>query len=1141
MAEGGSDLGRVGETPAMPEALPKEPAQAPDQKPVKKPVKKRRRTGLFGRLILLFIVAGLALGAPSLSGKPIPLPVWAVAEIEARLNTALEPSFPNGSVALGAVELVVDSRWLPEFRLDDVRVLKAGGEALLTLPEVALSLDGRGLLSGEARVKTLRIVGAHLVVVRDVEGRLDISMGGGGSAPQIRNFSDLFGALDRVLASPALKTLTVIEAEALAISLTDRRSGRDFDLGDGRLTLENGETALSGELAVSLQGSGGLPGRAVLTVVSEKGSKSARISARIDQIAAQDVAAQAALLTPLAVLDAPISGRLQAGLDATGITALEAELEIGAGALHPTDAAQPVAFDHASLAMRYDPAQGRVVLSRMEVASRTLRAKASGQAYLMGADGVRISGPLTGALPAAFLTQIRFDEVMIDPEGVFAEPVRFSAGALEVRLHLNPFLAEIGQFSLAEDQRRLSLKGRIGADAAGWAASVDLALNEIAHDRLIALWPKTLLPKTREWVGKNLLKARVYDVEAALRLQPGQEPRLHLGYSFADADVRFLATLPPIQNGIGYSTIDGVTYTMVMSQGQVTAPVGGEIDVAGSVFKVVDVTQKPARAEITLATKSSLTAALSLLDLPPFNFMTKADRPVDLGEGVAEIDTRLKLPLQKKIALADVSYEVSGTVRQFSSAKLVPKRVITADSLSVTATPKGLAITGAGRLGEVPFDVTYAQGFGAAEKGRAKIAGEVVLSQAVAEEFGLGLPKGMVSGKGGAEVAIDLVKGQPGQMRLSSNLNGIGLSIPEVGWSKPAGSTGGLEAEVTLGQVPRVDRLALNAAGLKTEGVVTMRAGGGLDKARFDRVTLDKWLDATVELTGRGTGKAVGIAVTGGSVDMRFMPSAEERRAGKSGQGAGPLTLALDRLIVTSTIALHGFDGKFSLTGGLNGDFVASVNGAAAVRGTVVPHKNGTAVRLTSENAGATVAAAGVFQSARGGTLDLTLTPRSEPGEYDGKLYVRNVRVKNANVLAELLNAVSVVGILEQLNGSGLVFSDVEGVFRLTPKAVEVTRGSAVGASLGVSMAGVYQSGNGQLAMQGVISPVYMLNGIGSVMTKRGEGVFGFNYDLRGTADDPSVNVNPLSILTPGFFREIFRGKAPVLGEGPPPAEEKKN
>ena len=150
-------------------------------------------------------------------------------------------------------------------------------------------------------------------------------------------------------------------------------------------------------------------------------------------------------------------------------------------------------------------------------------------------------------------------------------------------------------------------------------------------------------------------------------------------------------------------------------------------------------------------------------------------------------------------------------------------------------------------------------------------------------------------------------------------------------------------------------------------------------------------------------------------------------------------------------------------------------------------------------------------------------------GAYDGRVRIGNIRVRNANVLAELLNAISVVGLLEQLDGAGLVFNEAEGELILTPRAVQVTRGSAIGASLGVSMAGVYQTGSGKLDMQGVVSPIYLLNGIGSVLTRKGEGLFGFDFRLRGTAGAPDVQVNPLSILTPGMFRELFRAPAPTL------------
>ena len=76
---------------------------------------------------------------------------------------------------------------------------------------------------------------------------------------------------------------------------------------------------------------------------------------------------------------------------------------------------------------------------------------------------------------------------------------------------------------------------------------------------------------------------------------------------------------------------------------------------------------------------------------------------------------------------------------------------------------------------------------------------------------------------------------------------------------------------------------------------------------------------------------------------------------------------------------------------------------------------------------------------------------------------------------------------------------------------------------MGISMDGIYNLSSEQLDMQGVISPIYLLNAIGRPIAKRGEGLFGFNYSLRGSPDNPSVSVNPLSVLTPGFLRDIFR------------------
>ena len=161
--------------------------------------------------------------------------------------------------------------------------------------------------------------------------------------------------------------------------------------------------------------------------------------------------------------------------------------------------------------------------------------------------------------------------------------------------------------------------------------------------------------------------------------------------------------------------------------------------------------------------------------------------------------------------------------------------------------------------------------------------------------------------------------------------------------------------------------------------------------------------------------------------------------------------------------------------------------------------------------------------------MDLTLIPVGSGGAFDGDMKIANTRVKDAPAMADLLAALSIIGLLEQLSGNGILFSDVEADFRLTPDRLFLRSASAVGPSMGISMDGTYATASRALDMQGVVSPVYVLNAIGSLLTRKGEGLIGFNYRLQGQADAPRVSVNPLSAFTPGMFREIFRRPPPVV------------
>lgn len=1076
-----------------------------------------RHPGLwFGMaFVAVLILVNIGLG---LTGHVIAAPRWVVEKVEARANAALAGV---GSARVGGVELVVDRSFVPHVRLRTVELFAPGGRRIAVLPDVRATLRAQPILRGKLEPRSLSIFGAQIALRRLRDGSLDVAALGPDAADAATALTptELVGAIDQAFEAPVLKDIETITVEGLDLTLRDDRSDRRWTAAAAWLALTQDRRQLGIDLGFSLEKAGQPQGHAQIGFASVKGSPEAAVSLRVSDVSARDLASQWPALAWLGEIDAPISGSLATGISAQGVyDTLEATLEIGAGALQPTSDTKPVRFDRVRLDLSYDPALAALTFSDIVVAGPALNMRATAQAWLKD---------FAGAFPTALVGQVAISELSAAPEGMFPDPVAISQGALDFRLALDPFRIDVGQLSLVDGDHRITARGHFSAEPAGWAVAFDAKMDAITRERLMALWPVAAVPKTRAWLQQNVATSELFGVNAAFRLSPGEEPHFHLGWEFRDTEVHVIRTLPPIEDGAGYATIDNYTYTLVVDRGHVTPPRGEAIDVTGTVMTIPDLRIKPAPARITLKTESSITAALSLLDEPPFEFLKKAGRPVDLAEGRARAVAVLDMRLAAKVRPQDVVYNVTAELTDVSSDRIAPKRMLTAGRLQLRADRSGLEIWGPATLSQVPMELRWRQGFAPADKGRSRAEGIVELSPRALDAFAVRLPKGALAGKGTGAFTLDLVAGEAPAFHLTSDLAGLTLRIPEIGWTKGAATKGAFKLDGALGQPTRIDRLALSAAGLKAEGTLALRADGSLDAIRLASVEVGDWFAGQVELTGQGKGGPLAIAVQSGTLDLRRATFGQ----GEGGTGGGPLTVALDRLRVTEGISLTGLRGTFATRGGLTGDFTGRVNGETPVEGSVAPMGARTAVRIRAGDAGAALRAAEVFTRGIGGRMELTLRPRGPDRDYDGTLSIRQFRVTDVPALAELLDAISVVGLLNQLNGPGLLFSDVSGDFRLTPDAVEISGGSAVGPSLGISGAGTYRSAGQVLDLTGTISPVYLLNGIGQIFSQRREGLFGFNYHLSGPASDPTVSVNPLSILTPGMFRELFRSAPPKLSQ----------
>ncbi|MEZ5731346.1 MAG: AsmA-like C-terminal region-containing protein [Paracoccaceae bacterium] len=1078
---------------------------------------RRKRHGVIWALltlaILLMVLAVVVLG---ITGRTILAPTWAVARVEARVNTLLDR---QASVRIGGVDVLVDNGFIPHVRIRDVELLSPNGQQVAFLPDLRTTLHAQPILRGRIEPSSLRIAGARINLHRRADGSLDIAMGDapaladGGGADSIVG---LLKSIDDVFDLPVLRRLDSIRVEELDLRFSDARTGQVWTASGAGLRLRQTSETVAIDTEFSLAEAGRRQATVALNFVTRKKSPEARFTARVTDVSAHDLAAQSAALAWLSALDAPISGSITSGVDANGrIEELAAVLELGAGALQPTPDTRPVVFDKARLGLSFDPEKALLTLSEVVVDSPSLRAKAEGKAWLKD---------FTGGIPGTLVGQVAISELAADPEGIFADPVVFSQGALDLKLDLDPFRLQLGQLVLIDGERRISAKGDFTAESDGWGVALDVEMNAIESRRLLDLWPVSAVPLTRKWLEENVATSDLFDAKAAFRARPGVEPHFSLGYEYRATDVRILKTLPPVTDGEGYAVINDYSYTLVVDKGHVTAPTGGRVNVAGSVLSIPDLRIKPAPAKIRLRTESDITAALSLLDQPPFEFLSKAGRPVDLAEGRARVDADLALVLAQKIEPQDVAYDVKAELIDVRSDRIAPGHVLAAASLDLTANRDGIGISGPGTVSGVPVTMNWRQSFLPEEKNRSVVEGTVELSQRFLDAFNIRLPEGSVTGTGTGEITLNLEKGKEAALTLTSDLKGLVLSVPPIGWRKSAGQDGEFRLRGRLGTPVSVDRLELTAPGLKVAGKVLLAPDGAFERALFGTAVIGKWFDGQIELAGRGPSQPVAVRVGGGRADMRSATLG-------GGQGGAPLSLALDRLTISDGIALTRFRGDFTTTGGLAGEFIANVNEGAAIRGLVAPFGERSAYRIRSADAGAVLRSAGIFERGIGGTLDMSMRPAERQGQYDGSVTIDDIRVVDAPVLAGLLDAISVVGLLTQLNGPGILFGKVTGNFRLTPNAVEIREGAAVGPSLGISGEGVYDIGASRVDLRGTVSPLYALNGVGRIFAKKGEGLFGFNYRMAGPAGSPKINVNPLSILTPGMFREIFRSPPPRAPE----------
>ncbi|MFK5997652.1 MAG: DUF3971 domain-containing protein [Rhodobacterales bacterium] len=1073
----------------------------------------------------LLVVATGALFYRLKSG-PLELP-----GVQQTVEKIAKKALSDFDVRVGTVSIVAAKTGLTALiQLDDLQIFTKTGQKIAAFPIMRAKLDPVQSMLNGLEIETIEIVGAEFRVLRDKSGKYNI-LPPGVENTEFVNPEIIFNAANKAARKAPISSLKLIDMIDTRLTYIDQLKSRVWHTSKTFIRSEREGNVITAFADVVMTTKDHADTSVGLRFNYGLAENYFGFGFKFDKAPTVDLADQVPALDWLRSFDALMTGSLNAEVNINGtLNNLSGVLQTDKGQLRNSPEAVPVKFSNIKTYFEYAKETDSLKFTQITAKSAIGNLTGDGDITMFrNPDGsVRA---LTGSLALS--------DLQVNPAGVFSQPVVFNAANVDLEMTLSPFSVTLKKGRLVAGNQSVTMVGSSVAGDKYWESDYYMRFNEISRDEVLKLWPLKAKIKTRTWIEKNILAGVAKNGIGQFHAHKGKL-KADLKFDIKHGKVRYLKTLPVLQEATGRGHLTEKTFKVDLDSGYVIAKQGGRAEASRSSLFIPDITIKNAIGNISLNLKSSVRAALSLLDEKPFEYLKKANLKTNLGTGAVVATGTLKVPLKKGTDPKDVKFNVTATITNFASTKLVKGRKVTADKVDLKASDKQVVLSGLIKLDGLPTQTRWVLPIGKKYRKKSQLVSQVALTEANLRQFGLVLDKGMITGSAPAQMRVQLQPNTVPKYTLTSDMAGMGLNISSLNWKKPKKSKGKLVVSGMLGDNFTIDKLTLATAGLTADGVILFDNDSRFKRADFTSLKVGKWLDANVSIIGKGPNS--NIVVHSGTADLRNISFSKGASTG------APMDVTLDRLIMADAITLTGFQAKLTNRQGLRGTYNARVNGGAPISGTIFPQRNGTAAEVDAVDAGAVLRSANLYSKGEGGKLRMIIVPLKQQGYYHGTFTINNVKVKQDNALASIFNAISVIGLVQQVAGAGIVFEKVDGQFTLKPQGVEIRKTSAVGVSVGMTLDGNYNSETKQVKFEGVLTPLYAVNGtlrqvFGKLFGRRkGEGLFGFVYKVSGTSSDPKISVNPLSILTPGIFRELFRtpmpdvGKADVSGANASPA-----
>jgi hypothetical protein len=689
----------------------------------------------------------------------------------------------------------------------------------------------------------------------------------------------------------------------------------------------------------------------------------------------------------------------------------------------------------------------------------------------------------------------------------------------------------IERAALASPAFRVAGRGSVD----GERVAVAIAADAVDAGWAPRLWPAGVAAGARDWVTANITRGRISRLDLALdvtraELAAGVLPADALAGEarIDDAKIHYLRPMPPVTGADATARFDGERVVFAITRG-----IAADVEVTGGEVVISDLAGPDIveRLEVRLDGRGSVPAILALTDHEPLALASRKDLPVAGSAGSGRFDLRVGLPLLRDLPLDAVSLELDGRFDDVTLPGLAAGRDLSDAEMTLEATVDRVEASGRGRVAGVPLELDF-EATGAREVLRAR--GEVEAAQLGA----LGAPPLPFGGTVGIDATVTSDGGaERSELRL--DVGSAEVEVPRLAVWKPAGVPGSVELMVIeRGGAVAVERLAIEWPGAAIVGAAELDAGG-----RLQTVTLDPLSLAGTELrvTGARADGTLALEIQGPRLDLDPFAAGGGNDAGGtvgsdtwSAQTPVTIDFAVDEVVTGGTGALTGVGGRLRADRrGLSElRLTADIRpGAGTMDLQLAPSDADERITLTTTDLGGLTAALGLTDALRGGRFHFAgrLTARRPEPRVTGEITAGDFVVGGAPPIVRLLAAAPETADLAE---DDLAVSRFTSPIVLSGETVTLDDALLIASNLALRAAGEVDFAGQRLDLTGSLAPVQGLNRfigdlplIGALLQgAKKAGAFALSFTARGPWADPRVEVNPLSVVTPGVLQDLFAG-----------------